>query len=511
MRLLIADRTADGAAALQQMFAAQGAQVDVCLSGAEAAALVQTDPAQYRLVVIHWELPGTPACAQLLWEWRASFPALPVLVLNDYFDPAVWAKAKHLGECYVQDRATLDESQCAQLLSSLAGDASPQEIATQQLVQELNKTIIGRSPALLAALRELAVVIPHFKQDVLLLGETGTGKGEFAAAVHDYCPEAKGQKMILLNVGYLLPGTIEAQLFGHEKGIFTSASVQRAGFLEDAGKGTVFFDEIGELDEGMQVKLLDVIEQRSFLRLGTSERKKFEGRFVFATNRVLAEEVERGRFRRDLYERIKSVTITLPPLRDRADDIELLAEHFLLAQLQARDETRRVQFDAPARYFLRRYHYPGNVRELQSIVKAALLKCRSNVIRPTDLKDEVLQSFRRNDSQEPTPNAEAPPPTPSVNQSSAGNPPPAPPTLFAEMLRLLPADIWEKPFEEFNKLFTAARDTVYFAHLLAKTGGNKSQAAQAVGIKDTKTLRARMKSAAEVLDNSRSTDQGDPA
>jgi len=218
---------------------------------------------------------------------------------------------------------------------------------------------------------------------VLIRGESGTGKELIARAIHFNSPRAKGP-LVSLNCAALPEHLLESELFGHEKGAFTGAVAQRKGRFELVDGGSIFLDEIGDLSPALQVKLLRVLQERQFERLGGIRTLRVDVRILAATHRDLEQAMRNGTFREDLYYRLNVVTIQIPPLRERREDIPLLLEHFLrkFAQKNKREVTGLT---AAARDALLRYDYPGNVRELENIIERAVLLTRAKVIDRGDL------------------------------------------------------------------------------------------------------------------------------
>jgi len=218
---------------------------------------------------------------------------------------------------------------------------------------------------------------------VLLLGETGVGKEVLAYEVHRRSPRADAP-FIPLNCAALSPSLLEAELFGHEQGSFTGAQSSQPGLFETADGGTVFLDEIGELDPAIQVKLLRVLEDKMVMRVGSRQPREIDVRFVSATNRDLGREVKEGRFRQDLFFRLNGITLEIPPLRERRAEISPLSDHFV--RLAGLDQGRSsLRLSAAARRILERYDFPGNVRELKNLVDRAVALCPDEVIEPEHL------------------------------------------------------------------------------------------------------------------------------
>src|SRR5579864_1362972 len=214
---------------------------------------------------------------------------------------------------------------------------------------------------------------------VLLTGETGTGKEVLARAIHQASRRAR-EPFVALACSSLPESLIEAELFGHERGAFTGADSSRRGYLETAEGGTLFLDEIGELSPGLQVKLLRVLQDRTFERLGSSQVRKMDARIICATNRVLSDLVKAGAFRSDLFYRLNAIEIALPPLRERRDDVILLASSFLQSYAERHVRPAR-RISAAAMCALQEYDWPGNVRELQNVMERAVVICDGAEIR----------------------------------------------------------------------------------------------------------------------------------
>jgi DNA-binding NtrC family response regulator len=218
---------------------------------------------------------------------------------------------------------------------------------------------------------------------VLIAGESGTGKELVAKAVHEYSPRRQ-REMITINCGAIPENLLESELFGHEKGSFTGAIARRPGRFEQADGGTLFLDEIGDMPLGIQVKLLRVLQDGTFSRVGSNETLTTDVRIIAATHKNLAEEVAAGRFREDLYYRLNVVEITIPPLRERREDIPLLAEYFL-QNITRKNGLARIRLSAEATSALQSHSWPGNVRELENTIARACALASSNILLPSDI------------------------------------------------------------------------------------------------------------------------------
>ena len=237
--------------------------------------------------------------------------------------------------------------------------------------------IIGISVGIEQVL-EMIVQVAPVDISVLITGESGTGKEIVAKAIHKQSRRSS-KPLVTVNCGAIPEGIIESELFGHKKGAFTGAAEDRKGYFEEADNGTVFLDEIGEMPVETQVKLLRVLESGEFMRVGDAKTRKVDVRMIAATNKNLAEESDKGRFRRDLYYRLRTVSIDVPPLRQRLEDIDLLTERFALLFSRSNDIVFRG-FSSDAIRVMKQYDWPGNIRELRNFVESVILLEKGNKI-----------------------------------------------------------------------------------------------------------------------------------
>lgn len=243
---------------------------------------------------------------------------------------------------------------------------TPSELPADVMQAKLRFGIVGNAPALLLAV-ERAIRVAPIDLSVLVIGESGTGKEFFPQIIHAYSSR-KHSKYIAVNCGAIPEGTIDSELFGHEKGSFTGAVASRKGYFEEADGGTIFLDEVAELPLTTQARLLRVLETGEFLKVGSSTMQKTNVRIVAATNVDLLKAVEEGRFREDLYYRLSTVVITIPPLRDRGGDIMLLARKFA-SDFSERYRMPAISFSDETRVIMSHYRWPGNVRQLKNVVE----------------------------------------------------------------------------------------------------------------------------------------------
>ena len=250
--------------------------------------------------------------------------------------------------------------------------------------------IIGNSPALAEVFKVLGKVAPT-DSTVLVTGESGTGKELLVRALH-HNSARRGAAFVPINCGAIPKELLESELFGHEKGAFTHAVRTRPGRFELADGGTIFLDEIGEMDLSLQVKILRALQEKEIERVGGTSIKKVDVRVVAATNRDLEGDVKAGRFREDLFYRLNVIPLHLPPLRERGSDILLLAEHFLSGHCNHKDR-KRLSISEKAREMLLTYSWPGNVRELENFMERLSILCDGSEVLPEDLPAKVFEDI----------------------------------------------------------------------------------------------------------------------
>jgi DNA-binding NtrC family response regulator len=245
-----------------------------------------------------------------------------------------------------------------------------------------NKSIIGDSPAIKIVYERIERALST-NITVIISGETGTGKELVAKAIH-YNSSRKDKPLVAVNVAAIPSELIESELFGHEKGSFTGASIRRIGKFEEADGGTLFLDEVGEMEISLQVKLLRVLQEKEIVRIGSNNPVKTDCRIIVATNKNLREEVKKGKFREDLFYRLLGLPIELPPLRERGNDILILAHHFI-ESFCAENNIRPKKLSAKSQKKLISYSYPGNIRELKSVIELAVTLSDEGEIEPADI------------------------------------------------------------------------------------------------------------------------------
>jgi DNA-binding NtrC family response regulator len=330
-----------------------------------------------------------------------SLPKPPVCILMTAYgseDVAVEAMKRGADDYIAKGKLQIDELEM-RIARALKGQKLEEE--NQQLHQRLERKfgvehLIGESPVMREILETIQTVAPS-RATVLITGESGTGKEVVAKTIHQLSPRAKAP-LITVHAAGLPANLLESELFGHEKGAFTGAHERRIGRIEQAQGGSLFFDEIGEIDATVQVKLLRFLGERTFERVGSSKTISSDVRLIAATNKNLVTLVQSGAFREDLFFRLKVVEIHLPPLRERTQDIPLLAQHFL--REAAAENGKDVSAIAPdALELLMAYKWPGNVRELRTAIEHAVVFARGKSVGARDLP----QNIRLGRSSLPTP------------------------------------------------------------------------------------------------------------
>ena len=338
------------------------------------------------LVTIDFSLPDITG-DDLFKRIREISPQVPVIVISSQEEVAVAVNLLKMG---VNDYLVKDEATKDLLWNSIIRIRETQSLKkeVEQLREELGqkfsfqKTMIGQSESLKKVFTLIGKAVKT-NINILINGETGTGKEVVAKAIH-YNSDRKKKNFVAVNMAAIPRELIESELFGHEKGAFTGAVARKPGKFEEANGGTIFLDEIAEMDLSLQSKLLRVLQEREVVRVGGNEKIKLDIRLVTATHKNLAQEVQRGNFREDLYFRIMGLPIVLPPLRERENDILLLSKHFA-DEFAKENNLGTIQFSKEARDKLMSHPFPGNVRELKAVIDLAVVMCEDNEIREEDI------------------------------------------------------------------------------------------------------------------------------
>jgi two-component system response regulator AtoC len=381
-RVLIADDEKNMRWVLGQALTADGYEVIEAADGKSALAAISEQPPD--LMILDHKMPA-PDGMEVLRRIRSKDLMFPVIMLTAHGNVATAVEAMKAGASeYLTKPFDLEELKLSIDKALKMGDLAAE---VQRLREELDKSIdvdgiVAGDPAMLQILDQVKQVAPT-NATVIVYGESGTGKELVARALHRLSPRA-GKPFVSISAGALPETLLESELFGYEKGAFTGAVTAKPGRFEMANGGTLFFDEIGDITPAVQVKLLRVLQERSFERLGGTRSIEVDVRLVAATNQDLQQMIEEGQFREDLFYRLSVVPINLPPLRARPADIPALVAHFL-ERFRAGDK----QISPEAMKLLAEYQWPGNIRELENTIERVVILSRGDVIGPDDLPAEV--------------------------------------------------------------------------------------------------------------------------
>jgi len=440
-RIFVVDDDTSSRELLSRILAGEGHHVTALSDGHEALQRLAADGPP-DLVVSDIRM-GEVDGLQLTDALRERAPDTPVLLVTAFgnIDGAVEAIRRGAFD-YVSKPYDVDG---IKMVVARALDQRRLAVENRSLRRDLRdkyrlENVVGRSEAMLQVYKTAARVAAA-DATVLIQGESGTGKELVARAIHTASPRAQ-RPFVAVDCGAIAEGVLESELFGHARGAFTGAQAMRRGLFEEANQGTLFLDEIGGVGQNLQARLLRALQEGTIRRVGTNETIAVDVRVVAASNRNLEQAVKEGRFREDLFYRLNVVTIRIPPLRDRREDIPLLAEHF--AAKHGRPE-EGAAISPAARDLLVAYDWPGNVRELENVIARALALNPSGVVTPEDLPDHVRGAR------------------------------PA-----AASLAVVAGAAQERPT-------LAELERRYAAQVLQETGGNKTRAAEILGI-DRKTL-----------------------
>ena len=339
------------------------------------------------VIVLDVRLPDGRG-SDLLPELAQLAPNCPVILLTSYGSTSLALDSLQDGAFDFIDKTSLVQRLVPTVRQAWRAYLSGQQVGD---LDPLFSSIVTESPQMRAVFRSLRQVLDS-KVSVLIRGESGTGKELVAKAIHQGSPRKDGP-FVAVNCAGIPDTLLEAELFGYERGAFTGAVGRKPGRFDVAQRGTLLLDEIGELEPSLQAKLLRVIQEGEYQRLGGVDTLKADVRIVSATNRSLEEEVARGRFREDLYYRLAVFTVELPPLRDRDGDIQRLADHFV-HRLSAREGKRTRHVDPMTLELLESYSFPGNIRQLENVISHAVLSATGDTIRMTDLPASLLRSVK---------------------------------------------------------------------------------------------------------------------
>lgn len=407
-KILIIDDEKNIREGLAADFEMDGYEVCLAANGKEGLEIVKSD--KIDLVITDLRMPGGVSGDEVLRQITTKMPGIPVIVLTGHGSIDAAVKAMQNGAYdFLTKPLNLEqlETIVRKALQNRGGKENQNQIPNsnqedknkkkspsnsdsksqnQKSSYDSSRDFIGKSPAI-EKVREMIKKVASSKISVLITGETGTGKEVVANEIHRES-NRRDKPFIPVVCSSLSETLLESELFGHEKGAFTDAVSEHKGKFELADGGTIFLDEIGEINPSVQVKLLRVLQERKFERVGGEEPIEVDVRVIAATNKNLEEEVKAGRFREDLFFRLNGIQIEVPPLRERKDDISLFIDSFI-ERYAKENGKENVKIDEKARKAMIRYMWPGNIRELQHAVESAVVLCSNNEITLKDLPDKI--------------------------------------------------------------------------------------------------------------------------
>jgi DNA-binding NtrC family response regulator len=438
-KILVIDDDLETCNFLTEIFSEEGWRVTASQSADAAREAVEKNG--FDLIVSDINLGGRTNGVALLKEFRTAAPGTEVILISGFGSLETAVEAVREGAFdYVSKPFNVNEV-ISTARRALKGRDAGQPAAV--LLKEYSEAsgLIGHSPRMIDVYKQIALVAGS-RSTVLVTGESGVGKELVARALHRNSSRASGP-FVAVNCGAITESLLESELFGHVRGSFTGAVADKRGLFEEADGGTIFLDEIGEISLAVQVRLLRVLQENEVRRVGSSRPVRVDARVVSATNRDLEHEVKEGRFREDLYYRLSVVTLRVPPLRERTEDVPLLAAHALR---QARDAgARATTISEETLALLCQHSWPGNVRELENTIAHAALYARGSVITPDDLPEKLRKPARTAERSDKTP------------------------PMFTDLPTL----------DELERR--------YLMHVLQSVGGSRTRAAEVLGI-DRRTL-----------------------
>ncbi len=393
--VLVVDDDESHRTILQALIKGWGYKLEGVDDGSRAVELAKEKPFDLILMDVRMAVMGG---IEALKEIKSYNPSIPIIIMTAYSNVESAVEAIKAGAYdYLTKPLDFDMLRLTmeRALEHVSLKAENQELK-ERLVSSFDPgNIVGRSEAIRRLMDMVAMIAPS-EATVLINGESGTGKELIAKSIHFNSSRKKGP-LVTVNCAALSETLLESELFGHEKGAFTGADKRREGRFMHANKGTIFLDEIGEISPAMQVKLLRAIQSREIQRVGNDQTIQVDVRIVAATNRDLKAEVEAGNFRQDLYYRLNVMAVVVPPLRDRREDIPLLAMHFLY---KFADTNRKVVkgFTPQAMDMLLKYDWPGNIRELENAVERAVVLMPGDYVTERELPLSIDQSFESHDN-----------------------------------------------------------------------------------------------------------------
>ncbi|MDI3542494.1 MAG: hypothetical protein PWP57_97 [Candidatus Atribacteria bacterium] len=381
-RILVVDDEESLREMLQEFLEGEGMLVELAQNGQEA--LEKLRSLNLDLVLLDLRMPGISGI-EILQEIKKEEPDLPVVVITAYGSVDNAVETLKMGAFdFITKPFKLEELRNA---ISRALEVELLKRERQYLLEEMQdqfcfEGVVGQSPRMREVMR-VASLVAKTDATALIYGESGTGKELLARSIH-YQSSRRDKPFVVVNCGAIAETLLESELFGHEKGAFTGAQARKLGKFELADEGTIFLDEIGEMSPAMQVKILRVLQERSFERVGGTNLIQVDVRIIAATNRDLRKEVREGKFREDLYYRLNVVPIELPPLRSRKEDLPLLCD-FIIKKHSQKLHKKIKGISPQAMRLLKKYNWPGNIRELDNVIERAIILTEDEIIDVEDL------------------------------------------------------------------------------------------------------------------------------
>jgi DNA-binding NtrC family response regulator len=489
MKILVMDDNRKDNDRLKKWLEEEGSQVEVCNSGQDGDAALAERGSSFIVAFVSWDMRGAYNGQELMARHRRNLPELKIVVMSHELAFNVAATARGLGANELLSKP-LDRDRVTACFKSLS--APPKMGAVY--IDKLRETIKGESQSLMRMLEDVARAIAATHLGVLIIGETGTGKELIARSIHQHSPRAR-RLFVPINCGALPEPLLEAELFGYVRGAFTGAVADRKGLWEEAEEGTLFLDEIGDTSQAMQVKLLRALQEKEIRRVGSAHAIPANARVVAATNKDLVTAVNKGVFREDLYYRLAQLIIRVPPLRERQGDVPILSRQFLDSCRGERD----IYFGSETSAILNDYPYPGNIRQLENIISAAVAKLdeREKEIRPQHLPvEDMVELLKRLLTPEEAV-AAAPATSPSEEHAE-----------FDGGQAFFPEAWLKLPIHEAKEKVVRAFNFIYFKSLLEKHHYVKARVAHEAGI-DRKTLNQHLEKAGLPTKKSKRSPPGD--
>lgn len=385
-RILVVDDERDICRALEFLLSREGYKVVTAYSGQDALKKIEAE--EFDLVITDLKMEGITGM-EVLEKAVVMRPNLIVIIMTAFgsVESAVEAMKKGAGDYIVKPFINEDVKMRVKRLLEHKKVLLENLVLRQQLSQQFGcREFVGGSPQILSVFELLEKVIPT-RSNILILGESGTGKGLVAEVVH--CnSQRKDKPFISINCSAIPENLLESELFGYRKGAFTGAASDKKGLITMADQGTLFLDEIGDMPLGLQAKILKVLETGEVFPIGETKSKYADVRLVVATNKNLEEQIQKGLFREDLYYRLNVIEVTIPPLRERREDIDVLARHFI--DKYCRENNKKVvSLTDEAMEILLKYPWPGNIRELRNVIERAVVLAGSDKIDIAELPEKL--------------------------------------------------------------------------------------------------------------------------